>query len=420
MTEDTMEVQEVDPHKIYAYDAILHLPHGLGVIQKYIYDRMIYPSKSNAGVAAMAFLQTMASGIFRANIGQGDLALNEMYMVVAPTGFGKEDLRKAIRDLINATRDSFNPLLLPKVIHSLPASQQGLHDQLIDANGIACFMADEFGEWLADTKREGHKQQCVAYLMQAYTSPFSTVSVPYSSARKDKVNDLVNPRVTVFATSTWDRMGEVMTSSQGNSGAYNRFVIHIGEQHQLDKKYEVKMETPNGEIIELLKWIGFHQGGTPITFDQECKDFYRKYDQAVVEKLKFKDPALAGRLSEQAIRLAAVIALSDKRLVVNRSDLDIAYGIRLGMYHRARAAVDRDGLLTGMGDDNLAVEQITNMFKRRDSWRRSDLVKNSRAYERLSVPQKAAVCKQLETNGVFISDPDRNGWLIGLNPVGTA
>ena len=151
MTDDTIEVRAFDPHKIQPFDAILNLPHGLGVIQNYIYGRMIYPSKSNAGVAAMAFLHTMASGIFSANIGQGDLALNEMYMVVAPTGFGKEDLRKAIRDLISATKDAFNPLLLPKVIHSLPASMQGLHVQLVDANGIACFMADEFGEWLADT-----------------------------------------------------------------------------------------------------------------------------------------------------------------------------------------------------------------------------------------------------------------------------
>lgn len=400
---------------IHSYDPILRLPHGLGSIQKWIHKRMIYPSAANAGVAAIAFLQTMSSGIFRANIGQGDLALSEMYLVVAPTGFGKEDLRKCIRELIESTKYSLAPTLVPKLIHSLPASMQGLHDQLVDANGIACFLADEFGEWLADTKREGHKQQCVGYLMQAYTSPFSTLSVPYSAARKEKVNDIYCPRVSVFATSTWSRMGDVMTASQGNSGAYNRFIIHMGEQHQLAKQYEVSIEKPGAEIVDLVGWIGSHPAGTTITFDQGCKNLYRSYDTETVEKLKFQDSALAGRLSEQSIRLAAVIALSDKRLVVNRDDLDEAYGIRLGIYRRARNAVSSAGLLTEKSLDTVAVEQLTNLFKRRAVNRRSDLENFSVAYKKLNSYQRQSVCRELESNGVYEQDPDgRKGRLISL------
>ena len=210
-------------------------------------------------------------------------------------------------------------------------------------------------------------------------------------------------------------MGDVMTASQGNSGAYNRFVIHLGEQHQIEKQYEVSMEKPSGEIVDLLRWIGSHAAGTPITFDEDCRSFYRQYDSQIVEKMKFKDSALAGRLSEQAIRLAAVIALSDRRLIVNKNDLEAAYGIRLSMYRRAREAVDRAGLLTDKSLDNVAVDQITKMFKRREVWRISDFGRYSDAYRKLTVPQQQAVCRQLETNGVYEQDPTgRRGRVISL------
>lgn len=393
---------------------IENLPHGLGKIQDFIYHGMIYPSRGNAGLAAMSFLQSVSSAIFVANIGQGDFALNEMYLQFGPTSSGKECLRSAIRKLYWTCTDKISPTVKPKMFMSLAASQQGLHDELVDANGVGYYLADEFGEWLADTKREGPRQQCVAYLMQAYTSPFSKISVPASSARKDKQNELEFPRINIFATSTWSRMSDVMQASQANSGSYNRFFMSVGESKFIEKRYDIPPLEPSKDIKSLLDWIGSKQGGTRIRFTDEAREYYRKYDSEVVEVIKFKEPALAGRLSLQAIRLAATIAISDKRLVVEKSDLVTAFAVRMEAYYRLIHAVEKEGLMSEQTDDALAVDQLTKLFKTNPQFSRTDLKRYSRKYKGLAVPQQQQVVKMLIDNGVCCDNPERKGSLVSL------
>jgi hypothetical protein len=391
-----------------------HLPHGLGKIQEFIYHGMIYPSKGNAGFAAMSFLQSVSSAIFVGNIGQGDFALNEMYLQFGPTSSGKECVRSAIRKLYLTCTDKINSTVKPKMFMSLAASQQGLHDELVDANGVGYYLADEFGEWLADTKREGPRQQCVAYLMQAYTSPFSKISVPASSARKDKQNELEFPRINIFATSTWSRMSDVMQASQANSGSYNRFFMNVGESAYIQKRYDITPLEPSDEIKSLLAWIGSNQSGTRISFSEEARKHYSQFDSDVVEPIKFKEPALAGRLSLQAIRLAATIAISDKRLVVEKSDLVSAYEIRMQAYYRFASAIKRDGLLSERSNDAEAVEQLTKLFKRKYQVSRTDLKRFSRNYTRLAVYQQQQVVKMLLDNGVCCESPVQKGSLLSM------
>lgn len=393
---------------------IEQLPFGLGKIQDFIYHGMIYPSRGNAGFAAMSFLQAVSSAIFVGNIGQGDFALNEMYLQFGPTSSGKECLRGSIRKLYWNCTNKINPTLKPRMFMSLAASQQGLHDELVDANGIGYYLADEFGEWLADTKREGPRQQCVAYLMQAYTSPFSKISVPASSARKDKQNELEFPRINVFATSTWSRMSDVMQVSQADSGSYNRFFINVGETKLIKKRYDITPIEPSDEIRLLMDWIGSHHGQTRIEFSDEARAYYRQYDSEVVEVIKFKEPALAGRLSLQAIRLAATIAISDKRLIVEKSDLVTAYEVRMQAYYRLMQVLGRDGLLSDQTDDAIAVEQLTSLFERKYQVSRTDLKRYSRKYKGLTVPKQQQVIRALIDNGVCQDDPNRKGSLLSL------
>jgi hypothetical protein len=385
---------------------IENLPHGLGKIQDFVYHGMIYPSRGNAGLAAMSFLQAISSAIFVANVGQGDFALNEMYMQFGPTTSGKECSRVALRKLFSSCTDKLNTLLKPTLFTSLAASQQGLHDELVEANGIGYYMSDEFGEWLADTRREGPRQQCMGYLMQAYTSPFSKVSVPASSARQGKQNEIEFPRINVFATTTWERMTDVMQASQANAGSYNRFFISVGETNYIQKRYDITPLAPSPELKSIIDWIGSHQGGTRITFNDEARAHYRQYDSEVVEPIKFNDPALAGRLSLQALRLAVAIAISDKRLVVIKSDLEAAYEVRMQAYYRLKLAVDKAGLLSGETDDAIAVRQLTGFFEKWAYERRSQLVNRSRAYQKLGVQQRQQVIKMLIDSGVCEESPE--------------
>ena len=189
---------------IYHFDPILKLPCGLGEIQNYIYGRMKYPNRATAGVAAISALQSIAMGTFVIDIYNG-LGLNEYYMMLSPTGSGKEDLRQAIEELVYRARTdgAISEIVLPKVKFNLPASPQAAHTALSDCNGTMIYLADEFAEWLGSTAKDGARQGVVAYLMEAYTRALKSINVPASMANVYKPVD--GPRIGAFTTSTWER-----------------------------------------------------------------------------------------------------------------------------------------------------------------------------------------------------------------------
>src|SRR3546814_12993035 len=61
-------------------------------------------------------------------------------------------------------------------------------------------------------------------------------------------------------------------------------------------------------------------------FDAGAQALYEKHDAEVLDPLKFSDHRLAGRLNEQAFKLAALLALFDKRTVISAGDLSTEIG----------------------------------------------------------------------------------------------
>ncbi|WP_213066970.1 hypothetical protein, partial [Acinetobacter baumannii] len=56
------------------------------------------------------------------------LSLNEYYLTLAPTGFGKEAMRAPLNKLLNIlTKENNYHLSLPTIEYSAPSSKQGLH-----------------------------------------------------------------------------------------------------------------------------------------------------------------------------------------------------------------------------------------------------------------------------------------------------
>src|SRR3546814_16744459 len=82
-------------------------------------------------------------------------------------------------------------------------------------------------------------------------------------------------------------------------------------------------------------------------FDAGAQALYEKHDAEVLDPLKFSDHRLAGRLNEQAFKLAALLALFDKRTVISAGDLSTAYAIREGLYRRTASLIGYDGALPG-------------------------------------------------------------------------
>lgn len=379
---------------------LLSLPHGLGVIQDYIFNQMTYPSRATAGMAAIATM-----GLFSMNNitvkSYAGLGLNEQYVVLAPTGYGKEDLRRAIQTLYNALADNSTAgnlasLNNPAMQYALPASAQAFHE-LLETNKAQFFLADEFAEWLTQSKSDSHKQGALGYCMEIYTKALASVNVPHATTKPRA--SVKSPRLGIFATSTAERMLEAMTASQSDSGSYNRIVFFVAEQSQISKKYDGQIYQPSDDCLNVVKFAT-SQNNAMVDFDRLSYDFHKFHDSTVIEGMRFKDNRFAGRLSEQAIKLAALIAISDKRLAIEYNDLAIAYHIRENLYNRFNSLLKQNGGMNEMHPTGKAVEQLKVAFSKHEYILISQLGAKSRTYGNLHVNEQEGVKRSLITQGI--------------------
>ena len=389
-------------------DELLDLPYGVGHIQNYIYGRMKYPSRATAGIAALAAFGGFAMP-FTTIESYGGLGLNEYFMVLAPTSFGKEDLRQSIKALFKKADSYSSPeeggnlsfLKIPTVVFSAPASPQALH-QMLQIQKHQFFMSDEFAEWLAQSKTNSFNQATLAYFMEIYTSALGTVCVPQSISGQYK--NVENPRVAIFSTSTAERMCEVMTQSHADSGAYNRWIIFAAEQSPIEKKYEGFNFDPTDNAVQALLFLT-SLGRKKVKFDPAAWDYFKTHDRGVIEPIRFVDVGLAGRLSEQAIKIAAILALSDKRLVIEKSDLMTAFTIRENLYYRSKRLLELRGAMSGEHETGRAAAQLRETFQRKESISFSRMSDYSRSFKKLSSREKQDVIKELLNEGVC--EPDK-------------
>jgi hypothetical protein len=371
---------------------LLNLPFGLGAIQDYIFNRMIYPSRSVAGITAFAVLGHFAQKHLSLD-SFGGLGFNEQYMILAGTTFGKEDVIKAFASL----HDKFdcNYVTTSSVRYSAPASMQGLH-QLLEDNRAQTFLSDEFAEWLEHTQNDGHKQQALSYLMQCYTKALGVVCP--GNSLTTKYTPVRHPRVSLLTTSTIDKMMESLTESHAKSGAYNRFVVFIPEREPIKKCYEGQCYSPDYPVTDLLGWVQSRHEET-VRFDYGAWETFKDIDQNKAEKFKAEDGVMAGRLSEQAIKWAGLIALSDRRMVINSDDLKLAYEIRFNLYFRAKGLLSHEGALSSDHVTVQAREQIIDVLKRKELIYKAQLSKFSRKFKALSINDQQIVINSLLRNG---------------------
>lgn len=397
-------------------DELLKLPYGLGVIQDYVYGRLMYPSRSIAGLTAFAALSALAMPNVKIKSFQG-LAINEQYVVLAPTGTGKDDIRKALIDLVEAGSAppesaapagnlQFNSESRVGVLRNLPGSQQALHKEL-EHNKNLLIMADEVAEWFAAARNNATRQEAQGYMMQVYTSPFGVVIPPQSMI--GKYINVANPRLALFATSTAHRMLEVMTGSNLASGAYNRIVWFLPEDN-LTKRYEGQSYAISERVLKCLRLVTGLKKDTTVTFSEEAWAYYKEYDSTVVEPLRkiAKHLALGGRMSEQAVRMAAVIALSAGRTVISEDDLRHAYAIRVNLHHRIFAEMDEAGTLETVEQSKTsrAAEKVRRYFSKKSSVTLSELISNIVDFgKKLDVNEREQVMRSLVAEGVCEPTP---------------
>jgi hypothetical protein len=381
---------------------LLNLPGPLGAIQDHIFGRMLYPGRAEAGFAAIATVSAIAQTHITIRSHSG-LATNEYFIQASLTGFGKEDTRRAIEDLIESityfeSENNFRLGPVTKLIRKMPASEQGIHDHLQDHKSVF-FLSDEFAEWLASTQENKHRQGAVGYAMELYTSATRNgVCVP--NAVTNKYVPVDNPRVGIYGSTTPSRIAEAMSGSHARSGVYNRMICFVSDEGMPKKRYSGQVYEIPQEVKKALDNVADYSGEVTMS-DAGFKEYVR-LDELTFEELKFKDPMFAGRLMEQTIKMAACYALVENVREIEPKHFRWAAAVRLNLYKRMAALTRHECVADDLSPTGKALEQLKKYFSKNKSCKRSGLVNWSRTYKNLSVLERESVCRALLSEGIVV------------------
>lgn len=354
---------------------LAHLPSGLGLLQDYIFSTMTYPCRYTAGWVAI----TTMTAFVQTNItiqSEKGLGFNEFYLTLAPTGFGKESMRVPLNTLYNKiTKENLYLPSLPSIEFSAPSSKQALHKTLQDTpNHSVYIQSDEFAEWLKSTSKDSNKASVLEYLMQIYTKSLSTI-YPGRAITTNYV-PVHNPKLSIFATTTAESLLTTININYAEMGTYNRWVIYLAPKTVPEKNYNPKNYEPPQTVINFIEYlIGLPSTSISMQNAREC---YIHYDKNFAEPIRQQDGLLGSRLTEQAIKLAGLFALSHGQVCIEPKDMELGYKIRLGLYHRSKALIDESNTMSHIPEINEAFEQIKKVCIKNETLYISSFSKRSR------------------------------------------
>lgn len=372
------------------------LPGELGNIQAHIVNRMTYVDVPLSGFTALATLTPFAQPRITVASGSG-LALNEYYMALLPTGFGKNDLRQPMQLLKDRSKPG-GYSETTTFYHSAPSSAQGMH-VCLENSRCAMMLSDEFAGWLESSRSGDYKKQARDYLLEAYTAHHGTIQ-PNIAATKT-YDPVERPRLSIFATSTAEAVFEAMTGSDASKGNFNRWLYYVGDATLPQKRYEGLEFEPDDHIVDFITWVrSVEPTVMPFTADGWAR--YKDMDSALLEPIKANENLLGGRLGEHAIKMMALLALSSRRLEINAQDVEQAINITLSLYHRAKAYADHIGSLDDRHATGTAIEQLAQAIERKNFIYISQLENFSRQYKKLSSGEKESVIRHLIISGIAV------------------
>jgi hypothetical protein len=148
-----------------------------------------------------------------------------------------------------------------------------------------------------------------------------------------------------------------------------------------------------------------------IEFSDESWEKYIEIDQTIVMPLKIQDSCFAGRLSEQAIKDAAIFALSNHRCVMSVDDMVLAYTIRLNLYYKFRSCLQAAGGLNDSSLSSKVLQQLRHAFTqggcRDKAIQIAHLGNWSRSYKKLEIGTQRQVVQALVSEGTCILEGTR-------------
>lgn len=376
---------------------LTEMPHGLRLIQTYIYNQMSYPIPELAGFMSLAVLSAFLQQKVTIKSRQG-LGFQNWWLGLLGTGFGKDALRDPFFSL---PKQAVHGGIGTQVHSSQAGSKQGLH-RLLEENNSIFLMADEFANWVAKAEVGGHITDTLFYAMECYGRTFGTVNP--GRVQHTVYADVECPRLSILATSTPDLMFSKMNKEKAEAGAWNRWMMFVGDDTLPPIRYEGLEWEPSDELLDFLSWAHDLQDPAArqslIKFSPDGWDRFKELNSELCEPIKKSDGLLGGRLAEQAIKCMGLWAVADKRTVIKPADVEAGFALRIGIYERTRAAVEASGALDEGSDANQVFESIRKYVAKKGSLLESQIKNATRRWDGLSLRDRLQVQQALNQVGI--------------------
>lgn len=306
------DLPALDQSKNKQLGKIIDYPPGLaGDIARYIFNSSRMPIKSFAIVGALTFLSHVICN--NAYVKPSNTALNLYQVLVGNTGCGKEDVRKAVKRLIDElasqTVDS---------IHESMASGVALL-KVLQSKKQALILIDEFGLYLQSAISERgsiHQKEFIKELMTLYGLGRSYYAGRIYADSKRDIKRIDEPYVNLLGTTTPLELLDGLTAKTIDNGFLNRLlIINASGQEKINRQPDTTIPeelrknclkmlatvlSDISDLIDCSQGIGYKPGA----------------HQLLIQLVEQTSPEghlanLWRRSEEQTIRVAGLIAVAD-------------------------------------------------------------------------------------------------------------
>jgi DNA-binding transcriptional ArsR family regulator len=290
------------------YDGLAkRLPGFLKRIYDYYEDTAYKPYPPFGIATALSAMSTLTQNHYF--VDGYNLGINLYHILVAHTGFGKEGPRAAIKNLLHECELSG---VIAESIASGPAIKKRL-----SKDRTLMLMADEIGSMLASTVGKNADQHQTGVLKELRTLYSSATTVigghHYADSSKD-IPPIAYPFVNLLGTSTPLQLMDGISLNQIENGLINRLIMieAVGDPDRRERRRPIK---PPEDLVHDLKEFIMRRHNYPqeIQVTSEADQLIRASELYQDDLLK-QDSELSGlygRLNENTIRVAAVLAVAE-------------------------------------------------------------------------------------------------------------
>ncbi len=254
------------------------IPPGLvGDIAEFIYSAAPRPVPEIALVGALGFMAGIAARTFNVR-GSG---LNSYFLMLAPTGTGKEAMNSGISKIASALAKSGTPNIYKFIGPGQVASKAALHRWLDETSPCFVSILGEFGitlKSMSDPRASQHLKDLKSAMMDVYTKSGAGQRLNDSARAKadDSTKSVLSPNFSMIGESTQERFFEAVDEQMIYEGLLPRMTLveYNGDLPTLNNSAHHAVPSVDllNRIAKLCSFVNAHDLATKGAIDVGATD----------------------------------------------------------------------------------------------------------------------------------------------------